>query len=213
MNNIQSKYNTKKHGISTIEYGIIATLIAVVCITAINRLSKNTNTMYCSISYYLMSDTDKTIYGKCSSQTGYNQGANYNQVMNQGAKCIGNSVPTGCTVVDDQFLYLMNQQFGITSVYGLKNSSGNIANTYTSAMAAIQSLSNGENHIGGVSNPIQNTTYQYEFSTSNGDSFGTFWGGSGTYGAINLNTGETYILNNDGQIQNVGITNAYGQGN
>lgn len=213
MNNIQLNTKTKKRGVSSIEYGLIAALIAIVAIIAIKQLSKNTYTMYCGLSYYLIDNAEKSQYSKCDSQTGYGQGAAYNNLMSQGKACMGNDTPPGCVVVDDQFLYLMNQKMGVTSVYGLKDSNGNIVTNYNSAMNAIQSLSSGENHVGGVNNPAKNTTYQYEFSTNNGDSFGTFWGGSGTYGAVNLNTGETYILNDNGQIQNVGITNAYGQGN
>lgn len=212
-NYLQTKTIKTRRGISMIEYGIIAALIGVFAIATINILSKNTELMYCTIAHPLMSSTAQATYTHCGNITGYGTGANYSMVMNGGAGCLGNHFTPNCTIVDDQFLYLMNKQLGVTSVYGLKDDNDKDITTYDAAIASIQAVSKGETHTGGVVNSVDNKSYQYEFKTSNGDTYGTFWGGTGTYGAVDFNTGETYILNQNGDIQNMGITTDYGNGN
>lgn len=199
-----------RRGVSLSEYGIIGALVAVLAYYAVSSLGTVQMNNFCKLSYRISFADNPQGASGCNRVSGYGKGANYGFQAFGGWGCQGSTPPSGCVLIDDQFLYKMNQQFPIQSVYGLKNASGNIVSTYTDALNTIRTSGSTDTaRYYGVVDPSNGKSFQYEIQTSNGDQYGVFWAGD-TYGAVNLVTGNTYTMTSSGSLVNIGKTNISG---
>lgn len=198
------KHTKKRLGVSLIEYGVIATLIAIVAIIAIHTLSSNVNLQLCTVSHGLNNNFAMTSSG-CKNTGGYGKDATYRITSTGGGGCYGPKQPENCTLMDAQVLYQFNQIDPVTSIYGLKNN-GIIASTYNAAM---NTLNMGTIRSYGVTDSNSGQAYQYEIEGKSGNYYGVYYTAA-NMGVRNLVTGETYNLNPSGVLEDVGVTNNSG---
>lgn len=187
----------KRSGVTTIEYGILAALIAIVIIATITILGTKTNNLFCTIESKMISSTGtgtrecykKEIFGDLTPT--------YQSVYGQetcGDMCVG-----GATSIDSNIIEAINNQSPIISIKGLYNPDGSPATTIEEATNILNLPTDGESNSDrgteGTTEPDGNQ-YEAEFKTADGNSYGIFYNGSTNEMEYrNLNTGETYAQN------------------
>lgn len=208
MEYIMKQHTKKQHrrGVSLIEYGILAALIAITCIATIKTLAANTSSMYCEISDSLGIQvglgTANCATGGIASKlygVGYTGSLNVTGGISCGNICTNSNINS----IDAEIIGKLNAIDPITSFYGLVNSS--TGKTADSVDEAYQLVNLGGNGKGGITDP-NGDKYHYEVQTTSGKTYGIFTSNN-SMGYRDLSTGETYYLNsNTGNIVNKGIT-------
>lgn len=222
MDNIFLRYQThiNRRGVTMIEYGILAALIAIVAISTLNMLGSNTNNMYCTLQRGMTGKLSMSSIASCAIKETYGQGTSLKWTSAGGASCGSTCLSPTITSWDSNILYAINQASPITSFYGISNADGTPATTLAEAIKINNNLNAAAGDgIGtkGITTP-DGSIYEDEVRTSDGNTYGIFYNlaNGSSMGYRNLETGETYTMNQTtGKMTDQGVTsgNLWGNNN
>lgn len=200
----------KRRGITSIEYGIIAALIAISTLATTTLLGEKVTNNYCGITSQLQTvvNTIGESGAQCASNKNYGKGITNGYQSGGGDSCGTICLAPNVTSLDANIIYAINQMSPIVRYYGLYNEDGTPVTTLDEAIKdknVINKTTGDGMGTDGITTP-NGSQYSLEVQTANGHSYGIFYA-QNEMAYRDLDTGETYGMNSDtNEITNYGVT-------